>query len=120
MSDRHVFHLRQFLSIDESQLPSLLVPVEELDGNEGFTVGDYSESPLAGFHPEADRMVVRDDDHYLGCRAGHFLLAFGRTEALWNDRGWADCVVCQANHKGGLRITVYGFNDDMEVGQCVT
>jgi hypothetical protein len=120
VADRHYRHLRRFLNTEDKELPSILAPIEEFNGDKGFTVGGCTESPLGGFHPVATRMVLRDDDYYLGYRADHFALVFGQSEALANDYGWSDCVVCLANHKGGLCITLFGFKGDMEVGGCET
>ena len=63
-------------------------------------------------------MVLRDDDYYLGCRANHFVLIFGQSEVLGGDYSWGDCVVCLANHKGGLCIMVFSFKDDEEANKC--
>jgi len=104
----HDNHLSFFLSATEDNLSKRLVSLEEFDGTTGFAVADYCTSPLAGFHPEAVRMVLKDDSRYLGCRANHFVLVFGQSEVLDD---WGDCVVCLANHKGGLCITVFTFND---------
>lgn len=104
--------LNLFLNATETKLAKILKPIEELNGNEGFTVGDYNESPFAGFHPSAVRMVLMDDDYYLGCRANHFVLIFGQSEALNDEYIWDDCVVCLANHKGGLCVTVFTFADE--------
>jgi hypothetical protein len=110
----HKLHLKFFQEAPEDELAYRLKEVEEYNGNEGFSVGDYNESGLGGFHPSAIRMVERNDDCYLGCRANHFVLIFGQSEALWYKQTWADCVVSLANHKGGLIITVFEFLDEAE------
>jgi hypothetical protein len=119
-TNRHYRHLRRFLNAEDKELPSLLAPVEAFSGNEGFTVCDCTESPLGSFHPVATRMVLCDDDYFLGYRADHFVLVFGQSEALDDDYGQSDCVVCLANHKGRLCITLFGFKGDMEAGGCET
>ena len=107
-------HLCQFTLRDDTELPDLLTHIEECSWTNGFDIGDCNTSPLAGFHPEAVRMVERRDDYYLGSRAGHFVLIFGQSEAYWVGDSYGDCVVCLANHKGDLDINVFGFKDDAE------
>ena len=74
---KHDSRLSDFLNCTEDELSKKLKTIEEFNGNEGFTVDDYTESPFSGFHPEAIRMVIRDDDYYLHSRANHFILIFG-------------------------------------------
>ncbi len=105
--------LRWFMSALDEDFPKKLKLVEEFDATNGFTAADYTESPLSGFHPEAVRMIMRDDDYYLSCRANHFVLIFGQSEAL-GVYSWDDCVVCLANSKGGLQIKVFAFAEDEE------
>jgi hypothetical protein len=105
----HYDRLSLFLNATEDTLVKSLKPIEEFNGNEGFFVGDYCTSPLGGFHPEAVRMVLRDDGYFLSLRANHFVLIFGQSEVLHNGIDWDDCVVCLANHKGGLCIHVFQF-----------
>jgi hypothetical protein len=114
---RYQYRRGIFLHDTDEELPKYLLPIEDFNGNEGYTVADYCESPFAGFHPELIRMVTRDDDYYLSLRANHFVLIFGRSEALPD---WDDCVVCLANHKGGLCITVFSFLDDGGKSVCET
>ncbi len=109
---KHGYHLSLFLNSTDSELPGLLKLEEEYNGIDGFNVADHSVSILGSFHPESVRMVIKDDDNYLGCRANHFILIFGRAEVFADIGGfWGDCVVCIANHKGGLQILVYSFID---------
>ena len=115
-----VTRLLRFLDATDEALASLLTPIEEFNGNDGFTVADYCESPFAGFHPQAVRMVTRNDEYYLGYRADHFVLIFGQSEVLGDDYSWGDCVVCLANHKGGLCIRVFIFKGDGEELRCAT
>jgi hypothetical protein len=117
-ANRRHRHLRRFLNAEDSKLPSLLVPIEELNWAEGFCAADCTGSPLGSFHPRATRMVLCGDDYFLGCRADHFVLLFGQTEAVGDDDGRSDCVVRIANHKGALNIAVFGFKDDVEVTGC--
>ncbi len=49
--------LHLFLNATETKLAEILKPIEELNGNEGFTVGDYNE-PFGRVPPPAVRMVV--------------------------------------------------------------
>lgn len=110
-------NLHFFQNAKEDEFPQKLKLIEELNGIEGFSVDGYTMSPLCGFHPKAVRMVVKDDDYYLGCRADNFVLIYGYSEAIeiMLDESasiWGDCVVCLANHKGGLIIQVFSFVDD--------
>ena len=110
--NKHHTHLSLFLNTVDKELPWLLKEDEEFNGNEGFTVGDYTSSSFGSFHPEAVRMVLQEDDYYLGYRANHFVLIFGQAEVLGGSHSWGDCVVCLANHKGGLCVSVFTFKDD--------
>jgi hypothetical protein len=107
---KHNERLDFFLNATDDELSTKLELIEELNGTEGFSVLNYTESPFCGFHPKCVRMVLRNDDYYLKIRANHFVLIFGCSEAL-ND--WDECVVCLANHKGGLLINIYRFLDSM-------
>ena len=99
--------LEFFMNSTDDELEECLFAVEELSGSNDFSVGDPFESPLVDFHPNTVRMVEKNDDLYLGYRANHFVLIFGYSEFPT----FEDCVVCLANHKGGLCITVFKFKD---------
>jgi hypothetical protein len=103
-------NLDLFLNGTEDKLSERLKPIEEFDGTNPFSVSDYTESPLSGFHPETIRMALKNDEYFLGCRANHFVLIFGTTEA--DEYFFEDCVVCLANHKGGLQIRVFAFVEE--------
>ncbi|MCL2298560.1 MAG: hypothetical protein FWC27_00235, partial [Firmicutes bacterium] len=75
MNDQH--HICTFLNATEIALAEQLLLVEEYNATDGFTVADYCTSAFSSFHPQAIRMVLRDDAYYLGCRADHFVLMFG-------------------------------------------
>ncbi|MCL2462698.1 MAG: hypothetical protein FWF44_08545 [Defluviitaleaceae bacterium] len=119
-SNRHHTHLCQFLNTKDDDLPSLLTIVEDINAVNGFSDDGNTESPFGSFHPETVRMVVRNDENYLRYRANHFVLIFGQSEAFRDEYGWDDCVVCLANHKGGLSIAVFRFNDVEEEGRQKT
>ena len=102
--------LSLFQNASDDVLASELSLIQEYSGIGGFTVADYCESPFCGFHPEAVRVIARDDDYYLGRRADHFVLIFGWSEALL-DQDDQECVLCLTNHKGGVTVRVYKFND---------
>ena len=107
------FHKRAaFLNARDDDLPKLLHQIEHLCSANSDRLDDYMESPFCGLHPEAVRMVVRNDDYYLGIRANHFVLVFGQTEALNKNDSWEDCVVCIANHKGGICINTFLFSEE--------
>ena len=108
-------HIYTFLNATETALTERLYLVEDYNATDGFTVADYCTSAFSSFHPQAVRMVTRNDDYYLGCRANHFVLIFGQSEVFNNGYTWADCVVCLANHKGGLCVNVFRFIDDLEI-----
>jgi hypothetical protein len=114
---RYKKRLDLFTNGTDDQLASQLKPVEELDGINGFSVSGYMDSPLCGFHPEAVRLVTRDDDYFLGSRADCTVLVFGWSEAMEvevadNEVVFDQCVVSLANHKGGLQLKVFRFIDD--------
>lgn len=112
-------HLTLFLNAPSYTLSKHLVPIEQLIGGEEFP-SDYSSSYIGGFHPISTRMELEDDDsHFLpehgyqSIRANHFVLIYGESEALSNSDGWGDCVLCVANHKGNLTLTMFAFRDDV-------
>jgi hypothetical protein len=113
--EKHAKHLHLFLNGSTDQLSEGLEELESLDGINGYSVEGYTESPFCGLHPEAIRMIKLPDENFLGLRASHFVLIFGTSEAIWSqDKDFVtdqDCVALLANHKGGLMIKVFFFND---------
>jgi hypothetical protein len=106
-------HLYSFLNCPDDVLAERLTLIETISWVNAYPKFDINpESPFAGFHPEAVRMVIKPDQFYLTSRADHFVLIFGYTEfPIEKD---PDCVVCIANHKGHMDINVFNFKDDEE------
>ena len=108
---KHDTDLGIFLDATDEELQKKLKLLEKFDDAEDYSVDKFEESALAGFHPESVRMIIKDDDYYLGRRANHFVLIFGWSEAFGYGNG---CVVCLANHKGSLCVTVFTFINEGE------
>jgi len=72
--------------------------------------GEAIETPFAinSFHPEAVRMVERNDARFLGRRANHFVLMYGWSEDLFLEP--KECVLCLCNHKGTVALSLWQFD----------
>ena len=100
-----------FTNASDVDIANALICIETAGEDDGFPAGfgSFLDSPFGQFHPSKDvRVIVKNDCYYLNIRANHFVLLFGRSEALDN---WDDCVVCLANHKGVLVVKTFKFRD---------